>query len=182
MRDIPLGATTAAHPSDVTEVLAPAEGFPELFAAHFRAMTHLAAFLGADDPEDVAQEAFARLHQRTGRLRDPNAALAYLRSTVCNLSRSRLRRMHTARSKQAFLVRPPGDTVEQFAVSAERSRELMAAVRALPRRPREVLVLRYWLDMSEAQIAETLGVSTGAVKSYASRGLAAIEQTLEGLA
>ncbi|MEV0158806.1 hypothetical protein B0I32_101369 [Nonomuraea fuscirosea] len=62
--------------------------FAELFAAHYHALVRLAGLLGADDPEDIAQEAFSRLHTR--RLRDDGAALAHLRSTVCNLTRNRL--------------------------------------------------------------------------------------------
>lgn len=67
------------------------EGYAELFAGQFARMVRLAALLGADDPEDVAQEAFVRLHNRKRALRDPHAAAAYLRTTVVNLSRSRLR-------------------------------------------------------------------------------------------
>ena len=156
-------------------------GYDALFAAHFRGMTQLATLLGADDPEDVAQEAFAQLHRNTARLRDPDASLAYVRATVCNLSRSRLRRLRTARGRQGDLLAAPSATVEQSAVLREEHREVLAAVQRLPRRPREVLVLRYWLDMSEAQIADALGVSPGAVKSYASRGLAAISRNVEEL-
>src|SRR4051794_14099575 len=68
-----------------------------LFAGHFRGLVRLATLLGADDPEDVAAEAFVRLHRSTGRLRDPGAALPYLRSIVVNLSRSRLRHLRVAR-------------------------------------------------------------------------------------
>ena len=149
-----------------------------LFRAHFRGMLQLATLLGADDPEDVAQEAFFRLHENTGRLRDYGAALAYLRVTVCNLSRSRIRHLIVARRHASALAAPQPSSVEQIAALREEHREVLAALHALARRPREVLVLRYWCDLSEADIAETLGVTRGAVKSYASRGLAAIEKAL----
>ena len=73
------------------------DGYQELFHGQFAAMTRLAAMLGADDPEDVAQEAFVRLHRRSRTLRDPHAAVAYLRSTVVNLTRSRLRHLSVVR-------------------------------------------------------------------------------------
>jgi RNA polymerase sigma factor (sigma-70 family) len=148
------------------------------FRAHFRGMVQLATLLGADDPEDVAQEAFFRLHKNTHRLRDYAASLAYLRVTVCNLSRSRIRHLIVARKHASTLATPAASSVEQIAVLREEHRDVLAALASLARRPRQVLVLRYWCDLSEADIADTLGVTTGAVKSYASRGLAAIEKTL----
>ncbi len=77
-----------------------------LFHAHFRGMVALAALLGADDPEDIAQEAFVRLHRSSGRLRDPDAALGYLRRTVANLSRSRLRHLRVARRHASVPAEP----------------------------------------------------------------------------
>jgi len=134
--------------------------YEELFHGHFAAMTRLAAMLGADDPENVAQEAFVRLHRRTGRLRDANAAVGYLRATVVNLTRSRQR--HLA------VVRREGD------------RELVAAMRRLSPRHREALVLRFWLDLTEAEMAESMGVSRGTVKAHVSRGLDALAALMEG--
>ena len=80
--------------------------YAALFAGQFGAMTRLATFLGADDPEDVAQEAFVRLHRRGRTLRDPHASLAYLRTTVVNLSRSRLRHLQVVRRHSEA---PPSD-------------------------------------------------------------------------
>jgi RNA polymerase sigma-70 factor (sigma-E family) len=153
----------------------------ELFAAHYAGLCRLAALLVGDDAlaEDVVQDAFMGLHRRWSGMRDPDRALAYLRSSVCNTSRSKLRRLQTARRK-APPPAPPSATVEQSAELAEEHRLTLAAVRLLPDRQRQVLVLRYWLDQSEAEIAETLGISAGAVKSHASRGLHAVEQMLAG--
>jgi RNA polymerase sigma factor (sigma-70 family) len=70
-------------------------------------------------------------------------------------------------------------SAESFAVAAVERAEVLAALRSLPRRQRETLILRYYSDLSEAQIAETLGISQGAVKSHAFRGLAALRTLLE---
>jgi RNA polymerase sigma-70 factor (sigma-E family) len=157
---------------------APAEGYAELFAGQFPAMTRLAALLGADDPEDVAQEAFVRLHHRAGTLRDPHASAAYLRTTVVNLSRSRLRHLRVVRRHEPA---PPGeaDSAEVLAVRRESARELVAALARLTPRHREALVLRYWMDLSEAEMADAMGVSRGTVKSHVSRGLDALARLLE---
>lgn len=152
--------------------------FDALFAAHLRELIQLAALLGADDPEDVVQEAFARLHQRWRTLRDPNAGLAYLRSSVCNLSRSRVRHLMVARRHQPRLLAAGPPTPEQFAVEGEEKRRLVQELQSLPRRQREVLVLRYWAGLSEVDIADTLGISPGTVKSHSSRGIAALQQRL----
>ena len=157
-----------------------AAGLRELFDGHFRGLVRLAALLGADDPEDVAQEAFVRLHRSAGRLRDPAAALPYLRTTVVNLSRSRLRHLRLVR--RGVPAAPDVASAEHSAVLREDHREVVAALCALPARQREVLVLCYWLDLSEAEIAETMGISRGAVKSHAARGVAALERALEALA
>lgn len=152
--------------------------FDALFAAHLRELIQLATLVGADDPEDVVQEAFARLHERWRTLRDPNASVAYLRSSVCNLSRSRLRHLIVARRHQSRLLAVGPPTPEQSAVDGDEKRRLVRELQALPRRQREVLVLRYWTGLSEMAIADTLGISQGAVKSHASRGIAALQQRL----
>lgn len=157
------------------------ERFARLFQAHFAAMLRLAALLGADDPEDVAQEAFLRLHRSGGRLRDPDRALPYLRSTVCNLARSRLRHLRVARRHAAAHL-PDAASAEYAATLREDQREVLAALATLPSRQREALVLRYWLDLPGGDIAEAMGISLGAVKSHLARGLAAMEQKLEARA
>lgn len=157
--------TTARQPS-----------FAELFAAHYHPLVRLAGLLGADDPEDIAQEAFARLHTR--RLRDDGAALSYLRATVCNLTRNRLRHLRLVRLRRPDPPEPARSS-EHSVLVAEEHRELLAAVDRLPRRQREALVLRYWLDLSEREIAEAMGVSPGSVKTHASRALAALGKALQ---
>lgn len=155
------------------------DGLPELFAAHYRRLLALAVLVTDDraTAEDLVQEAFARLHGR--HLADPDRALAYLRATVLNLSRSRLRRLRTARKHDR-----PDDRVlpsaEAEVVLRDDQRAVLAAVRRLPARQRQALVLRYWEDMSEAQVAAAMGISPGAVKSHTSRGMAALRTSLEG--
>ena len=127
------------------------------------------------------QDAFLGLHRKHGRLRDPSLALTYLNRSVVNGARDRLRR------KQRFVGLAPRlravpdalDSAEQAAMSHEQSEQLWLAIGGLSRRQREVLVLRYYLDQSEAEIAEVLGVSKGSVKVHASRGLTALAQRLE---
>jgi RNA polymerase sigma factor (sigma-70 family) len=153
--------------------------YEELFHGHFAAMTRLAAMLGADDPEDVAQEAFVRLHRRSGRLRDANAAVGYLRTTVVILTRSRVRHLAVVRR---YRQPAPADvaSAEIAVVRREGDRELVAVMRRLSPRHREALVLRFWLDLTEAEMAESMGVSRGTVKAHVSRGLDALAALMEG--
>ena len=149
-----------------------------LFHARYPEFVRLADLLGADDPEDIAQEAFARLIRRQRVLRDPDAALAYVRSTVCNLVRNRRRHLRVVR-----LRTPAGHdeaSSEHVVMLREDRREVLAALAALPPRRREAIVLRYWLDLSEREMAAIMGVSPGTVKSLVSRGLDALGQALEG--
>ncbi|WP_101788659.1 sigma-70 family RNA polymerase sigma factor [Nonomuraea indica] len=150
--------------------------FAELFAAQYQPLVRLAGLLGADDPEDIAQEAFARLHTR--RLRDDGAALGYLRATVCNLARNRLRHLRLVRLRRPD---PPEHvrSSEHAVIVAEEHRELLRALDRLPRRQREAVVLRYWLDLSEREIADAMGISPGSVKTHASRALAALGKALQ---
>src|SRR5947209_11594693 len=147
-----------------------------LFRARYPEMVRLAGLLGADDPEDIAQEAFARLIRKHGSLRDPDAALAYVRSTVCNLTRNRHRHLRVVRLRTPSAR--PAESSEQIAILNEDHREVLGALAALPARRREAIVLRYWLDLSEREIAAAMGISPGTVKSNVSRGMAALAAAL----
>lgn len=151
-----------------------------LYAAHRLSLVRLATLLVDDQQsaEDVVQDAFAGLHARSRRLEDPHKALAYLRTSVVNGARSVLRRRRTARAYVAPHA-PPAESPESAAVLAEEHREVLAAMHQLAPRQHEVLVLRYWSGLSEAEIADTLGLSRGAVKSTASRAIDALEKLLE---
>ncbi|WP_442906946.1 SigE family RNA polymerase sigma factor [Kitasatospora sp. NBC_01246] len=152
----------------------------ETYQAHYRSLLRLAALLLDDlsTCEDVVQEAFIRVHSARRRVREPEKTLAYLRQTVVNLSRSTLRRRILG---LRLLPKPMPDmaSAEEGAYDALERDQLKAALRGLQRRQREVLVLRYFVDMTEAQVADTLGISLGSVKAYGSRGIAALRVQME---
>ncbi|MEU8541162.1 SigE family RNA polymerase sigma factor [Streptomyces sp. NPDC048717] len=151
----------------------------ETYRAHYRSLLGLAALLLDDTAscEDVVQEAFIRVHSARNRVRDPEKTLAYLRQTVVNLSRSALRRRILGLK---LLSKPMPDmaSAEEGAYDQLERDALIKAMRGLQRRQREVLVLRYFADMTEAQVAETLGISLGSVKAYGSRGIAALRVSM----
>lgn len=160
------------------------ESVEDWYRQHYDGLARL-AMLATGDPvaaEDAVQEVFAECLRRPPRLEGP--PLPYLRAAVLNRSRSRARR--TKRGEELHLrvvtaddaVTPSPEAKGLLGPDAERIAE---AVRALPRRQRDVILLRFWLDLSEAEIAETLGVSPGTVKSSASRARAALAPVLEGL-
>jgi RNA polymerase sigma-70 factor (sigma-E family) len=152
----------------------------ELYRAHYRSLVRLAALLLDDreTSEEVVQDAYVRVHGSWWRLRDPDKALAYLRQAVVNGARSRMRRQQVAR-KHAPKPMPDAPSAEYGAmVEVERS-AVISALHALPPRQREAVVLRYYGDLSEHEIARAMGISNGAVKSAVSRGLAALTAHLE---
>ncbi|MDI2032342.1 SigE family RNA polymerase sigma factor [Saccharopolyspora sp. TS4A08] len=144
-------------------------------------MVRLAILLVDDisSAEDVVQEAFTGLYRNWANLRDANAAVGYLRTAVVNGSRSMLRRRKTAREYQ-----PPHQanarSAESLAMLTAEHQAVVDALSKLPRRQREVLVLRYYGNLSEAEIAEATGVSKGTVKSTASRALEALQKHIDG--
>lgn len=157
------------------------KGVEAVFKTHRTAMIQLAVVLGADDVEDIVAEAFYQLYSRWTYLRSPDAAVGYLRSSVVNLTRMRIRHMqiarrHAQRAEPAVEVAQSG---ESLAVLRHDQRAIVEAVRHLPTRQREALVLRYWLDLSEREIAQTMNVSVGSVKVHISRGMAALTRKFE---
>lgn len=155
--------------------------YRELFGAHFAGLLRLAALLGADDPEDVAQEAFVRLHRRRALIRDHQAALAYLRRTVVNQTNSHLRHLRVIRRHTPALAASLHDTAsaESTVIEHDEQHRLVAAVLELPERQRNAIVLRYWLDLSVAEIAETLQMRAGTVKSTLHRAAQALRIPME---
>jgi len=153
----------------------------DLYRDHRMRMVRLAVLL-VDEPstaEDVVQEAFTGLHRHWAGLRDEAAAVAYLRTAVVNGSRSVLRRRRTARDYV-----PPHQvnarSAESLAMLSAEHQAVVDALGTLPPRQREVLVLRYYGGMSEAEIAEATGISRGTVKSTASRALDAVQRAMAG--
>jgi RNA polymerase sigma factor (sigma-70 family) len=148
-------------------------GFDVLFEEYFEPMKRLAFLLGADDPENIAQEAFVRLHGRWAKLVDP---LPYLRTTVVNLSRSRLRHLRVVRRTP----REPNREAASAETVALANRAMLDALATLTRRQRQVVVLRYWLDLDQQAIAETLGIAVGTVKATTNHAMAALRDALAG--
>ena len=164
-------ADSAGQPSDLVA---------GLFRAHAVALVRVATLLLGDQQsaEDVVQDAFFGLYRGLPGLRDRSKALPYLRASVINGSRSVLR----AR-KRAFLRKvqhePPVWSAESAAMAGEDRKALLAAVARLPRRAREVLALRYYLDLADYEIAAALGISRATVSSTASRALAKLARELK---
>jgi RNA polymerase sigma-70 factor (sigma-E family) len=156
------------------------EFFTELYTRHYRTLVRSAWLLVRDVPtaEEVVQDAFVSMHDAWQRLRDAENALAYVRQVVVNRSRSVLRHQMVI---ERYLEKAPPDmpSAEHGAlVSLERA-AVVAALLSLTARQREAIVLRYYADLSEAEIATVMGISRGAVKSHTSRGMAALRAALE---
>jgi RNA polymerase sigma-70 factor (sigma-E family) len=152
-----------------------------LFATHWDRLVRLAALLVDDrgTAEDIVQDAFSATYEKWSRLRDTTAVLAYLQTSVVNGSRSRLRRRGVARRRTSALSVAPGPSAAEEAEARAETHAVRGALATLPPRQRQVLVLRYYLDLNEGEIADVLRISRGSVKAYASRGLDAIEAAIE---
>src|ERR1700753_1936750 len=152
----------------------------ELDAVHYRALVRLAALLVRDTPtaEEVVQDSFVAMHGGWQRLRDAEKALAYLRQGVVNRSRSVLRH-RTVVDKNVQKAPPDMPSAEHGALTLLERSAVVDALRKLPGRQREAIVLRYYADFSEAEIAAAMGISRGAVKSHTARAMAALKSILE---
>ena len=152
----------------------------ELYSEHYRALVRLAALLVRDTPtaEEVVQDSFVAMHGGWQRLRDTEKALAYLRQSVVNRSRSVLRH-RTVVDKNLQKAPPDMPSAEHGALVLLERSAVVAALRGLPDRQREAIVLRYYADLSEAGIATAMGISRGAVKSHTARGMTALRAALE---
>lgn len=172
---------TEAAPKD-SRAEADLDRLRELFDAHYLSMLRLATLLlnDSESAKETVQDAYVKLHGRRLDFDDAARTESYLRSTVLNLARSQLRRRGIARRHGVF-ARDDARSAEEGAVLRLDQEQVLRAVDCLPRRQRECLVLRYYLDLSETEIAGTLGISSGSVKKHASRGLAALARTLEGM-
>jgi RNA polymerase sigma-70 factor (sigma-E family) len=189
-------AARSAARRPVPQIIAPAgpahasaeDGVTALYHAHALGLIRLAHIMLGDRTaaEDVVQDAFCGLYRNWTRLADQAKALPYVRSSVLNGCRSALRR----RRPVARLAGGPGGaepaeltaaamaSAEAAVLSGERRREVMTALRALPERQREVLVLRFYLDLPDTDIARDMGISPSTVRSTAYRALAALGRSL----
>src|SRR5215831_3284496 len=182
-----------ARPIHVTETLVaesalgsvPAEWDAEqavtaMYSTHYRSLVRLAALLVRDmaTAEEIVMDSFVAMHEAWPRLRDNERALSYLRQSVVNRSRSVLRHRVVA-DRDAPKAAPELPSAEQGALTLLDRTAVVAALRALPPRQREALVLRYYGDLSEAQIASAMGISRGAVKTHTARAIASLRAVLE---
>jgi RNA polymerase sigma-70 factor (sigma-E family) len=152
----------------------------ELYTAHYKSLVRLAAMFVRDvaTAEEVAQDAFVALHTAWPRLRDTGKALAYLRRSVVNGSRSVLRHRVIV-DTHAPAAAPDVPAAEHSAFALLEGSAVVAALRRLPARQREAVVLRYYLDLTEAEIAKAMGISQGAVKSHTARAMAALRAIMD---
>ena len=127
--------------------------------------------------EDVVQEAFLGLYRRWDKISDPDRVVAYVRSSVLNGCRDVLRKQ--SRKIPAALLEPDVASAEAHVLLAEEHREVLVALRRLPARQREAVILRYCLGLPEDEVAQSMNVSRGTVKSAAHRGLAALARILK---
>lgn len=185
-----------ARPTEVTETLAASALVPdvrpaasawdadrvvtEIYHGEYKSLVRLAVLLVHDVPtaEEVVQDAFEAMHTAWRRLREKEKALSYLRQAVVNRSRSVLRH-RTVVDRNAPKPAPDEPSAEHGALALIERSAVIAALRTLPDRQREAVVLRYYADLSEADIATTMGISRGAVKSHTARAMAALKSILE---
>jgi RNA polymerase sigma-70 factor (sigma-E family) len=155
------------------------EAVTVLYQTQYAALVRAAALVVGDvaTAEDVVQDSFITMYRAWWRLRDTSRALPYLRSAVINRSRSVLR--HPGGAGRHLPTAAPGvPSAEASALAVELRSSVLAALRTLPARQREVVVLRYYADLSEAQTAAALGISTGAVKSHTARAKGSLRAVL----
>jgi len=152
-----------------------------IYERHALGLTRLAFLMLGDrqTAEDVVQEAFCGLYRSWDRMSDHANALGYVRSSVLNGSRSALRRSRRVPQALAAPAAPAAASAEDAVLAGERQRETVAALRRLPPRQREAVVLRYFADLPEQETAAAMGVSRGTVKSTTSRALAALARMLQ---
>lgn len=153
----------------------------EIYRAEAANLVRLARFFvdDRDAAEDLVQEAFIRLARSAHRIRERESAPAYLRSIVLNLARDHNRRgLVSLRHQPAAEALPP--SLDETMAVREDQRMVIEALRYLPTRQRDCLVLRYYMELGVAEIAQTLGLSPNSVKTHLSRGLRSLESRLEG--
>jgi RNA polymerase sigma-70 factor (sigma-E family) len=165
----PRAATSGGAAPDVRRQT-PDEMVTVMYRAHYATLVRLAAMLVGDvaTAEDVVQDSFIAMHRTCGQLRDTARALPYLRRSVINRSRSVLRHRAVADRQFPALVRELPSAEDSALAGLQRS-SVLAALSTLSFRQQEVIVLRFYADLSEAQIAAALGISKGAVKSHVAR-------------
>ena len=150
-----------------------------MYSTEYRSLVRMSVILVGDvcTAEEVVQDCFIAVHGAWWRLRDLDKAVHYLRRCVVNRSRSVLRRRMVA-DRHAPGHQPDMPSAEQGAITRLERSAVIAALRSLPARQREALVLRYYLDLTEGQVASAMKISRGAVKSHTARAKAALRGVL----
>jgi RNA polymerase sigma-70 factor (sigma-E family) len=175
--------TETARPARPPAAAGAEAGVTALYEAHAFGLVGLAVIMLGDRPaaEDVVQDAFFGLYRKWGGLSDPAKALAYVRSSVLNGCRSALRRQSRRDRHDRAAATDTGsafESAESLVLIGEEHREVLLAVRRLPDRQREALVLRFYFGLAEEETARAMGISRGTVKSSLSRALAALGRML----
>lgn len=174
-------AKADGRPGRVTSGRDPAEAdVTALYQIHALGLTRLAHVMLGDKAaaEDVVQDAFCGLYRNWHRLADPANAMAYLRASVLNKCRSAIRRRRLRAMR--VLHEPAAASAESAVLAGDERRSVLAAVRMLPARQREALILRFYLLEPDAEIARVMGISQATVRSTTHRALAALGRKLEG--
>jgi RNA polymerase sigma-70 factor (sigma-E family) len=173
---VALGAEPGLSPGSAEDAV------DALYREHGLGLVRFALMLTGDQQtaEDVVQDAFFGLHRNWDQIRDPASLPAYLRTAVVNGSRAVHRGRHRVRLRLHLIPREqPVWSAEAAAIDSEDRRELLNAVARLPQHQREVLALKFFLDLPEAEIAQMLRISRGTVSSRAARALAALSRQLQ---
>lgn len=174
-----IGVSSAGEGWALSEWADPDGVIAALYSEHARSLVGLARVFvdHRDAAEDIVQEAFIRMARSLDRIREPDRAGAYLRSIVLNLARD-----HNRRGLVSLRHRMPANDLDPVGVdetiaSNDEHRRLIEEVRALPRRQRDCVALRYLMELSVTEIAATLGLSENSVKTHLKRGLARLRTT-----
>jgi RNA polymerase sigma-70 factor (sigma-E family) len=130
--------------------------------------------------EDLVQEAFIRLHRNAHRIKDPNKVAPYLRSIVLNLARDHNRRgLMSLRHQESIALPAVPEAPEDRIMAGDDEQLVLEGLRSLPARQRDCMVLRFYFDLTEREIGETLGISPNSVKTHCRRGMAALRDRME---
>lgn len=154
----------------------------ELFQQEGAALVRMARIFTDDRnaAEDLVQEAFIRLHRNAHRIKDPGKVAPYLRSIVLNLARDHNRRgLVSLRHQEALTPPSTPKAPEDRILASDEERRVLEGLRSLPPRQRDCMVLRFYFDLKEREIAETLGISPNSVKTHCRRGMAALRDRFE---
>lgn len=156
----------------------------EIYHAQVVSLVRLARIFTDDraGAEDIVQEAFIRLFRASHRIEDPEKSVAYLRSIVLNLARDQNRRgLMSLRHQDELVDRRTPELPEDQIARTESHAEVLDALSTLSTRQRDCLVLRFYLDLTEAEIARTLEISPNSVKTHCRRGMESLALRLEGV-